>query len=95
LNRLGELVRQAAAGVSPTGPSIANAEQLRRYVEQKQAATPALHEEPPSYGEDSGKPNSQCAPLRVIINIHFGHIFSPSLMASASVNGARHHAVTA
>jgi hypothetical protein len=54
LNRLGELVRRAAA-VSPSGPNIANAEQLRRYVEQHQAATPALREEPPAYGEDSAK----------------------------------------
>ncbi len=55
LNRLGELVRREAAGVSPSGRSIANAEQLRRYVEQQQAATPALREEPPAYGEGSGK----------------------------------------
>jgi len=55
LNRLGELVRRAAAGISPSGPSIANAEQLRRYVEQQQAGTPALREEPPAYGQDSGK----------------------------------------
>ncbi len=56
LNRLGELVRLAAAGVSPSGPNIGNAEQLRRYVEQQQAATPALREEPPAYGENFGKP---------------------------------------
>jgi hypothetical protein len=29
----------------------------------------------------TAKPNGQRATLRVIINIHFGHIFSPSLMA--------------
>jgi hypothetical protein len=55
LNRLGELVRKAAAGVSTSGPSIANAEQLRRYVEQQQPATPTLREEPSAYGEGSAQ----------------------------------------
>jgi hypothetical protein len=55
LNRLGELVRRAAAEVSPSGPSIANAEQLRRFVEQHQATAAALREEPPAYGEGTGK----------------------------------------
>jgi hypothetical protein len=55
LTRLGDLVRRAAAGVSQSGPSIANAEQLRRYVEQTRAATPALREEPPAYDEGFGK----------------------------------------
>jgi hypothetical protein len=55
LNRLGELVRRTAAGVSASGPIIANAEQLRRYIEQQQAAAPLLREEPPAYGEDSAK----------------------------------------
>jgi hypothetical protein len=56
LNRLGELVRRTAAGVSPSGPSIVNAEQLRRYVAQQQTATAALREEPPASGESPGKP---------------------------------------
>jgi len=55
LHRLGDLVRRTAASVPSFGPSIANAEQLRRYVEQKQAGTPALREEPPAYGKDSCK----------------------------------------
>jgi hypothetical protein len=55
LNRLAELVHQTVASVSPTGPSIENAQELRRYVEQQQTAAAALREDPPAYGEDLGK----------------------------------------
>lgn len=62
LNRLGELIRREAAGVSPSGPSIANAEQLRRLIQEKERAQKenadlSLKEPPPPYGPDSaGKP---------------------------------------
>ena len=53
LNRLGELARQAAAKIPNLGPRIGSAKDLRRYVEQQEAATTALREEPPPYGKDS------------------------------------------
>lgn len=52
LIRLGELVQQEAAKIPNLGPSLENAEELRRYVERLAGSAPMLREEPPSYGQD-------------------------------------------
>ena len=52
LHRLAELSRQTAATLPRLGPRLENADALLRYAEQQAHATPALHEEPPPYGED-------------------------------------------
>ena len=52
LHRLAELARQTAAALPRLGPSLENAEALRRYADQQAHAAPALREQPPPYGED-------------------------------------------
>lgn len=47
LHRLGELARHEAAKIPNLGPRIQNADDLRRYIEQQEAATPVLREQPP------------------------------------------------
>lgn len=55
LNRLGELARQEAAKIPNLGPRVENAADLVRYIEQQEAATPVLREQPPPDGPDAAR----------------------------------------
>jgi hypothetical protein len=51
LHQLCENTRKWAAAHSHSGPALNNAEELRRFLADQDAATPALREEPPAYGD--------------------------------------------
>ena len=46
------LWQEAGCALPRLGPSLENAEALRRYADQQAHAAPALREQPPPYGED-------------------------------------------
>jgi len=53
LHQLCENTRKWAATHTHAGPALNNAEELRQYLADQEAATPALHEGPPGSGDDS------------------------------------------
>ena len=55
LNRLRELIGQETAKIPNLGPRVENADELRRYVQEQEAAAPALREVPPHYGKHSNE----------------------------------------
>ena len=55
VHQLCENTRKWAASHPHPGTVLNNAEDLRRYLGEQEAATPSLREEPTVYGEGSGK----------------------------------------
>ena len=49
-DRLAAMIKESVAKISPTGPVVRNAEELRRVVEQQQAAN-AVREKSRRYGK--------------------------------------------
>jgi hypothetical protein len=52
LHQFCENTRKWAATHPHTSPALSNAEELRRHLAHREAATPALREEPPTYGDN-------------------------------------------